>query len=277
MRALFKWAIRPAKLLPEDHRNPTANIQLPEKPAARDRVLTDDEIRLIWRGCDAWEAQAVRDRQLIELTGTAQRVGHPSNADYPRAVRLLFLTGCRAQEIGSLRWSEVDLDNAELRIPGSRRKSRKKQEQAMELFCPLADWAVQILRGVARRPNNDLVFGRGRRKVPGLNLTCVDKQIDSWIVKAGGTPPPDWQPHDIRRTFRTRLAALGVTMDVAEALVGHITHRTEVDRIYNRHKYWAEKRQALAMWEANLRAIIDGTAEKIAHPRFGERQKGGKA
>jgi len=50
-----------------------------------------------------------------------------------------------------------------------------------------------------------------------------------------------------------------------------------MDRVYNKYKYWPEKRQALAMWEANLRAIIDGTAEKFARPRFGERMKGGTA
>jgi hypothetical protein len=71
------------------------------------------------------------------------------------------------------------------------------------------------------------------------------------------------------------MAALGVTPDVAEALVGHVGHRTQMDRVYNKYKYWPEKRQALAKYEAHLRAIIDGTAEKIAHPRFGEPRKGG--
>jgi hypothetical protein len=61
-------------------------------------------------------------------------------------------------------------------------------------------------------------------------------------------------------------------MDVAEALLGHVGHRNPIERTYNRHDYWAEKRRALAMWEANLRAIIDGTAEKIAHPQFGQRR-----
>jgi integrase len=144
------------------------------------------------------------------------------------------------------------------------------------LCNPLSDWAVQILRSVARRPNNDLVFGRGRanaRLDAGLRLNAADERIDLRIAKAGSTPPPDWTIHDIRRTFRTRMAALGVNPNVAEALVGHVGHRSKMDRIYNRHEFWAEKRQALAMWEANLRAIIDGTAEKIARPRFGERKK----
>jgi hypothetical protein len=62
-------------------------------------------------------------------------------------------------------------------------------------------------------------------------------------------------------------------MDVAEALLGHVGHRSQIERTYNKYDYWAEKRQALTMWEANLRAIIDGTAEKFAHPNFGQRKK----
>jgi len=46
-----------------------------------------------------------------------------------------------------------------------------------------------------------------------------------------------------------------------------------MNRNYNRYEYWPEKRNALAMWEANLKAIVDGTAEKIARPRFGERRQ----
>jgi len=137
----------------------------------------------------------------------------------------------------------------------------------------LADWAVKILRRVEPRPGRDHVFGRTKRPGAGQRLGGANQMINERIVKAGGTPPKDWRLHDIRRTFRTRLAALGVSMDVAEALVGHVGHRSQIERVYNKYEYWAEKRTALAMWEDNLRAIINGTAEKIARPRFGERKK----
>jgi integrase len=272
MGVFFKWAINTSKL-PEDHHDPMTNIQPPKQNSPRERVLTDDEIRLIWEACEEWEAKAIIDQQII-ASGKGRRklphIGAPYITDFSRAVRLLFLTGCRRQEIGELRWDEVNLDHAELCIPPQRTK------KARQLFNPLSDWAVEILRSVERRPDRVCVFGRTKR-LPGLRLNDAHKDIDKLITRAGGTPPKGWTLHDIRRTFRTRLAALGVSTDVAEALVGHVGHRTEMDRVYNRHKYWAEKRQALAKWEAHLRAIIDGTAEKIAHPRFGERKKGGTA
>ena len=141
----------------------------------------------------------------------------------------------------------------------------------MGLCVPLTDGAVKILRRVERRPDRENVFGYTKR--PGLDLCNLNQKIDQRIKNAGGTPPKNWRIHDIRRTVRTRLAALGVSRDVAEALIGHVGFRNEMERTYNLHEYWPEKRKALAMWEANLRAIIDGTAEKISAPTFGQRKK----
>jgi integrase len=265
MSVLFRWAIKTGKL-PEGHPNPIINIQVPKQNGPRERVLADDEIRLIWKTCDTLEADAIHHEQIKASTGKAPPEGRPAVACYALGTKLLFLTGCRAQEIGDLQWSEVDPDNGELFIP----KTRTKNEE--DLSNPLSDWAVQLLRGIERRPGRNRIFAHGER-----NLHKAKRTIDRRIVKAGGIPPKDWTPHDIRRTFRTRMAALGVTMDVAEALVGHVSHRTQMDRVYNKYKYWAEKKRALAMWEANLHAIIDGTAEKIARPRFGEQKKGGAA
>jgi integrase len=278
LRVFFKWAIKTGKL-PDGHNNPMTNVQTPERNSSRERVLTDDEIQLIWKACDVWEAEAVQEQQFMKIKGKRPHRHNLKFPDSPRAVKLLFLTGGRRQEIGGLRWSNVEpLDNAELFIPGSQRKSRKKGERAQDLCNPLADMAVQILRHVAKRPNNDRVFGRSKgTRHPGQDLTNVDRTIDRYITNAGGVPPLDWTPHDIRRTFRTKMAELDVTMDVAERLVGHVKHRTKMDRIYNRYEYWPQKKRAIAMWEANLRAIIDGTAEKIATPRFGERKKGSTA
>jgi integrase len=273
LRVFFKWALKTGKL-PEGHHNPMTNVQPPQQNAPRTRVLTDDEIQLIWKTCETWEIEAIHDQQFKALTGK-QRGGHATIPDFARAVMLLFLTGCRSQEIGDLQWPEVDLNNGELLIPGSRRKARKSQEHALELSVPLADWAVQILRHVEQRPDRNNVFGYTKRA--GQNLANTNRTINKRIAKAGGVPPKDWTLHDIRRTVRTRLAALGVSLDLAERLLGHVGHLNELVRTYDRHEYWPEKRQASAMWETHLRAIIDGTAEKIARPNFGQRREGNTA
>jgi integrase len=267
MRVLFKWA-RKTKKLPEGHRDPMIDVQTPKQDGPRERVLNDDEIRLIWKTCETLEAEAIHYEKIKASTGKGPWDGSRPITDTPRGIMLLFLTGCRAQEIGDLQWSEVDLDNGELLIPGTRTKNEEN------LSNPLSDWAVQILRRIKRRPGRKCIFGHTKRD--GQKLSKGKRTVNKRIAKAGSSIP-HWTIHDIRRTVRTRLAALGVSMDVAEALLGHVGHRSPIERVYNKHEYWAEKRKALAMWEANLRAIIDGTAEKIARPRFGEPKKGGVA
>ena len=61
-------------------------------------------------------------------------------------------------------------------------------------------------------------------------------------------------PHDLRRTLRTRLAELGVSDVVAERVLGHKLQG--ILGVYNRHSYDTEKRQALALWERRLSAIL---------------------
>jgi integrase len=268
MRVFFKWARKTGKL-PADHRNPMDNVQAPKTNGPRDRVLEDDEIRLIWKSSEAWEAEVIHAQQIKASTGKWPRSGGIPITDFSRATMLLFLTGCRAQEIGDLRWGEINLDDGELIIPATRTKN------AEELCVPLADWAVKILHRIKQeqQPDKDHVFGHTNRG--GQFLSNINQKIKKRIAKAGGAPLKHWTIHDIRRTFRTKMAQLGVPADVAEALVGHVGHRTQMDRIYNRYKYWPEKRQAIAKLEAHLRAIIDGTAEKIVYQDFGEQAKGG--
>jgi len=65
--------------------NPVLNSVIPKTRASRDRVLSDSELAAIWNVCNM-------------------------NTDFGRIVRLLILSGCRSQEIGSLRWSEIHND-----------------------------------------------------------------------------------------------------------------------------------------------------------------------
>jgi len=63
MNVFFKWASKTNKL-PEGHRNPMTNAHAPKRNGARERVLTNDEIQLIWKTCEAWEADAIHDEQI---------------------------------------------------------------------------------------------------------------------------------------------------------------------------------------------------------------------
>jgi integrase len=77
-------------------------------------------------------------------------------------------------------------------------------------------------------------------------------------------------PHDLRRTVRSRLAALGVNSIVARKVLNHALDG--MDRIYDRHAYLDEKRDALQRWTDELRAILAGADRKVVPIRAGARR-----
>ena len=115
-RRLCNWAVERGII----DASPCDKIKAPAAEESRDRVLSDDEIRLAWRAFDAQ--------------------GWP----FGSIAKLLLLTGARRDEIASVRWSEVDLDAKTLTIA----KERSKNGVAHEI--PLSDSAVAILARVPR-------------------------------------------------------------------------------------------------------------------------------
>jgi integrase len=220
LSALFTWAMKEGMV----DNNPVFGTNNPiEGKQGRDRVLTDDEIRIIWRHC--------RDD------------------DFGRIVRLLLLTACRRDEIGWLRWQEVDLQGGRILLPAE----RTKPGRALEL--PLTPTARAILEATPKRLGRDFVFG-GRGGGFGAISWCT-LALHGRIAAAEGRALPRWTLHDLRRTVRTGMSRLGVKPHVAELVLNHIAHRSGVVGIYDHHDYQPEIAEALAKWEQHLLAIVD--------------------
>ena len=66
---------------------------------------------------------------------------------------------------------------------------------------------------------------------------------------------PDFVNHDIRRTVRTHLSALRIGEEVREAVLAHV--RPGIKGVYDKHQYLDEKREALTLWNARLRSIVE--------------------
>jgi integrase len=65
-----------------------------------------------------------------------------------------------------------------------------------------------------------------------------------------------WTLHDIRRTVRTHLSALpGVSDLVRELILAHA--RPDLHQVYDQYAYLEEKRDALALWAARLKSIVE--------------------
>ncbi len=130
MSALYAWCI--CEGLAET--NPVAGSNDPGAGReARDRVLSDAELRSVWLAADP---------DVLN--------------DFGAIARLLILTGCRRQEIGGLSWGELDLATGRMTIPGARVKGGK----TLELTLPAP--AIDILHTLPRQAGNPRVFGTAR-------------------------------------------------------------------------------------------------------------------
>jgi integrase len=188
---------------------------------ARDRVLSNSELRKIW--------------------------GALPEGDFGDIIKLLALTGQRRDEIAQLRWDEIDLDHAIITLPPIRTKNGRQH------MIPLAAKARGILtpRWERREPDRALVFGVGQCGFSGW-VNCK-KRLDDEIKL------PHWVIHDLRRAVATGMAEIGVQPHIIEALLNHVSGtRAGTAGIYNRATYEAEKATALARWDQHLMAVIDG-------------------
>lgn len=232
LNTFFVWAMTQGLV---DHNPVIGTLRNPER--ARDRVLTPAELRLIW-----------------ENLGDDQ---------YGAVVKLLMLTGQRAAEIGELRWSEVDLAEKVIRLPGERTKNGRPHT------IPLSEPARAILAAQPRRfagdgnMMRDLVFGLAG-EFGFSNWSKSKLAIDAHITAATGQPLPPWRVHDLRRSFVTHCAEIGIAPHIIEAAVNHVSgHKHGVAGVYNRAVYAREVRIALDRWAEWLTAVIEGRESNI--------------
>jgi len=230
LSALYSWSMKEGlcEANPVLATNDPTTGRLP-----RDRVLSDNEIRIIWNACQ--------------------------DDNFGRIVKLLLLTGCRREEIGALkRDSEINFDTSVLTIPGSRTKNHR----TLELTLPQV--AIDLLRSAPRLDGQQYVFAtRGRGPFSGWSVAKL--QLDSRIILATGQRLPRWTLHDLRRTMRSGLGRLGVPPHVAELAINHV--RGGVQAIYDRYTYQAEIARALALWADRVRTLVAGGEHKIVSLR----------
>ncbi|MEI7876008.1 MAG: site-specific integrase, partial [Alphaproteobacteria bacterium] len=163
--------------------------------------------------------------------------------DYGRVVRLLVLTGCRRDEIGSLRWSEINRDARLIALPGERTKNSRPHD------VPLSDAALGVLDSAPRRVNRDFVFGEGKGGFSGWSKAKAE--LDARL------PMKPWTLHDLRRTAATRMADVGIQPHVIEAVLNHVSgHKAGVAGIYNRSAYEKEKHAALDALSNYIKVIV---------------------
>jgi hypothetical protein len=167
--------------------NPVIGTKRRKLETERNRVLSDAELRAIWRALD--------------------KMPDPGRS----FVKTLMLTGARRDEVRKLPWSEIG-DNGIWVLPGARNKS------ARDFEIPLSTAMVELLAGLPKL--GPQVFGLdGRRPWAGHSLFKKHLDRNSGIY--------GWTWHDIRRTVRSKLAELRVPYEVSERILNHAMTKIE--------------------------------------------------
>ncbi|MGF6836991.1 integrase [Paraburkholderia youngii] len=183
-------------------------------------------------------------------------------------------TGLRGGEIVLIEGREVskEPDGLWWTIPKSKTKN-KNRPNATDHRVPLAGRADEIVRGRMKLYGKGYLFPTADSPyIPQKSVQAVVWAHQPYSLEPGQTlrpvlPVSHWAPHDLRRTSRTMLAAIGCPREVAEAILGHIL--PGVEGIYNRHKYDREKREWLTRLAAHLEEIATRQARAEEAPTPG--------
>jgi len=239
LSAFFAWAMRNTTTVIA---NPVLVDRRDETP--RNRVLSNSELRDIWQALDS--------------------------SDYGDILRLLMLSGQRREEIGGLRWTEVDFERGVVVLPPERQKNNGGKDR-LDHEVPMSDPVTEILKArVEKRVGERMqVFGQGQGGFSGWSncKEALDQRIAESRQKALGEKAPQmppWVLHDVRRSVATRMSELGVLPHVVETVLNHVGgFRAGVAGTYNKALYAAEKAAALVRWADHVMALVSDTKAKV--------------
>jgi integrase len=196
---------------------------------------------------------AATDAQLVALMRAVDQSQLWSSTKW--AIEFQLLTGARPGEVRLATWSEIRLDRATWTIPADRVKSGR------EFRVHLSKQAVVLLERArqVRADKGDLVF-------PGANGGPMEKMAVaralSRIAERSAGNGKKLRPHDLRRTFRTMLARLGVLPHVAELAMNHQETET-LRRVYDGHDYTEQVMEAWDKVGTHLESLRNGGAQVI--------------
>jgi integrase len=145
------------------------------------------------------------------------------------AIWLLLLTACRENEILSLKWSQVDLQNGRIFLV--------RTKQGREHAIPLVPMAIEIIKEIPKHKTSEFLFPSKKAKSGHMEGFRV-----SWDEVRKNAKIKDVTVHDLRRTMGSWMASAGTTINIIGGILGHSNPATT--QIYAR-LFDGAKRDAL--------------------------------
>jgi integrase len=246
IKTFFRWAVD-EEVIPE---SPVVRMRAPSRESARDRVLTDDEIRCFWLAC--------------------ADLGWP----FAPLFRLLLLTAQRRDEVSGMTFTEIDPERRLWTIPREKAKNDRAHEvalsdQVLEVFAEVKETRGRIVEF----KGSPFIFTTNG-KSPATGFSRAKEKLDTRMEKlaraARGLPEddgvyrdtlklaadedlprliPPFVLHDLRRTAASGMARLNIAPHVVDRVLNHSSGTIRgVAAVYNRFEYLNERRAALEAW-----------------------------
>ncbi len=226
LSSLFNWAVDREIVMDNPiYRMTRADLKNTHEAG---RALEDDELRAVWQA--------------------ASELGYPFGPMY----QMLILTGQRRNEWAAAHRSEINADDRLLEI------SRARYKGGRDHVVPFADRTWSIVETLPVWPREDYhLFSTtdGNKPVSGFSRAKrrLDKNAEKILRKNTGAEAVElkrYRVHDFRVTCETRLANLGFSQEIRDAVLGHA--KPGLQRTYNKHDYLEEKREALAAYAEHV-------------------------
>jgi integrase len=214
----------------DDFRSPIvrgmARVKASER--ARERTLTDDELRMVWKAADAAEGP------------------------FGAFVQFLLLTAARRNE--AARMGRSELSGADMKEPIDWTLPAARNKTKVDLIRPLSASARGVLSKVPKLADCAFVFSTDA-KSPISGFSRFKQDLDEACGVTG------WTLHDLRRTARSLMSRAGVNSDHAERCLGHVIGG--VRGTYDRHEYHDEKLKAFEALAAQIERVLSPPQENV--------------
>lgn len=220
-RTFFRWCARQHLI----DRSPMEHMQV-TVGKSRERILTEDELKALWAA-----------------------TGGPWCA-FHSIVRLLVLTGQRRGEIAGLQWDWLDTAERTITIPATVTKNGRTHT------FPYGDLVADHIAGVGKMVGCPYLFPASRQRSEATTVFAGWSKSKAALDKASGVT--GWTLHDLRRTYSSTMARLGVSQIVTEKLLNHVSGgvQSPISSTYNRYTYMTEMRHAVGAYEGHIRALV---------------------
>jgi integrase len=180
--------------------------------------------------------RTLTDEELAKVWKKADEIGYP----YGTIIKLLILTGQRIGEISSMQWDWI---GENLTIPADIAKNGRTS------IIPLGNMARDAISHIPRYSNH-LFPARNKTDQHMVSFWSNKQILDECGVK-------NFTHHDLRRTFATNMAKLGVRLEVTEKILNHISGSTGgIVSVYMKYNFIPEMMSAVELYEQHLLSLL---------------------